>query len=34
VRAPFDGTVLRKDAEVGEIVAPSSAGGALSRTRS
>jgi multidrug resistance efflux pump len=22
VRAPFDGTVLRKDAEVGEIVAP------------
>ena len=32
VRAPFDGTVLRKDAEVGEIVAPSSAGGALSRT--
>jgi RND family efflux transporter MFP subunit len=32
VRAPFDGTILRKDAEVGEIVAPSSAGGALSRT--
>jgi len=32
VRAPFDGTVLRKDAEVGEIVAPSSSGGALSRT--
>ena len=32
VRAPFDGTVLRKDAEVGEIVSPSSAGGALSRT--
>ncbi len=32
VRAPFDGTVLRKDAEVGEIVAPSSAGGGLSRT--
>ena len=32
MRAPFDGTVLRKDAEVGEIVAPSSAGGALSRT--
>src|SRR5207247_437163 len=29
VRAPFDGTVLRKDAEVGEIVAPSSAGGGL-----
>jgi len=26
VRAPFAGTVLRKDAEVGEIVAPSSAG--------
>jgi len=32
VRAPFDGTVLRKDAEVGEIVAPSSAGGGLTRT--
>jgi len=32
VVAPFDGTVLRKDAEVGEIVAPSSAGGGLTRT--
>ncbi len=32
VRAPFDGTVLRKDAEMGEIVAPSSAGGGLTRT--
>ena len=32
VRAPFDGTVLRKDAEVGEIVAPASAGGTLTRT--
>jgi RND family efflux transporter MFP subunit len=32
VRAPFDGTVLRKDAEVGEIVAPSSAGGGFTRT--
>uniref|UniRef100_A0A832I4Y5 Efflux RND transporter periplasmic adaptor subunit n=1 Tax=Eiseniibacteriota bacterium TaxID=2212470 RepID=A0A832I4Y5_UNCEI len=32
VRAPFDGTVLRKDAEVGEIVVPSSAGGGLTRT--
>ena len=32
VRAPFDGTVLRKDAEVGEIVAPASAGGGLTRT--
>ncbi len=32
VRAPFGGTVLRKDAEVGEIVAPSSAGGGLTRT--
>jgi len=32
VRAPFDGTVLRKDAEIGEIVAPSSAGGGLTRT--
>src|SRR5262249_56666259 len=32
VRAPFDGTVLRKDAKVGEIVAPASAGGGLTRT--
>ena len=32
VRAPFNGTILRKDAEVGEIVAPSSAGGGLTRT--
>jgi len=32
VQAPFSGTVLRKDAEVGEIVAPSSAGGGLTRT--
>ena len=32
VRAPFNGTVLRKDAEVGEFVAPSSAGGGLTRT--
>jgi RND family efflux transporter MFP subunit len=32
VRAPFTGTVLRKDAEVGEIVAPSGAGGGLTRT--
>ncbi len=32
VRAPFAGTVLRKDAEVGEIVAPSGAGGGLTRT--
>jgi RND family efflux transporter MFP subunit len=32
VRAPFDGTVLRKDAEVGEIVSPSAAGGGLTRT--
>jgi RND family efflux transporter MFP subunit len=32
IEAPFDGTVLRKDAEVGEIVAPSSAGGGLTRT--
>ncbi|MFN8587262.1 MAG: efflux RND transporter periplasmic adaptor subunit [Candidatus Eisenbacteria bacterium] len=32
VLAPFSGTVLRKDAEVGEIVAPSSAGGGLTRT--
>jgi RND family efflux transporter MFP subunit len=32
VRAPFDGTVLRKDAEVGEYVAPQSAGGGFTRT--
>ena len=32
VVAPFSGTILRKDAEVGEIVAPSSAGGGLTRT--
>ena len=32
VYAPFDGTVLRKDAEVGEFVAPSTAGGGLTRT--
>ena len=32
VLSPFDGTVLRKDAEVGEFVAPSTAGGGLTRT--
>jgi HlyD family secretion protein len=32
VVAPFDGTVLRKDAEVGEFVAPSTAGGGLTRS--
>lgn len=33
IRAPFDGTVLRKDAEVGEVVAPSvGGGGGLTRT--
>jgi len=31
VRAPFTGTVLRKDAEVGEVVAPSVAGTGLTR---
>ncbi|HEX6309918.1 MAG TPA: efflux RND transporter periplasmic adaptor subunit, partial [Longimicrobiales bacterium] len=31
VRAPFAGTVLRLDAEVGEVVAPSVAGGGLTR---
>lgn len=31
VRAPFDATVLRKNAEVGEIVAPISVGGTTSR---
>lgn len=31
IRAPFDGTVLRKDAEVGEVVAPVAAGGGLTR---
>ncbi len=31
IRAPFDGTVLRRDAELGELVAPSVAGGGLTR---
>jgi RND family efflux transporter MFP subunit len=31
IRAPFDATVLRKNAEVGEIVAPISVGGSSSR---
>ena len=31
IRAPFTGTVLRKDAEVGEVVAPAVAGGGLTR---
>lgn len=31
IRAPFDGTVLRRDAEVGELVAPSMSAGALTR---
>jgi RND family efflux transporter MFP subunit len=31
VRAPFTGTILRRDAEVGEVVAPSVAGGGLTR---
>ncbi len=31
IRAPFDGTVLRKDAEVGEVVAPVAAAGGLTR---
>jgi RND family efflux transporter MFP subunit len=31
IRAPFDGTVLRKDAEVGEVVAPVATGGGLIR---
>ena len=32
IRAPFTGTVLRKEAEVGEVVAPS-VGGGLTRAR-
>jgi RND family efflux transporter MFP subunit len=32
VHSPFEGTVLRKDAEVGEFVAPSTAGGGLTRS--
>ena len=32
VHSPFAGTVLRKDAEVGEFVAPSTAGGGLTRS--
>jgi RND family efflux transporter MFP subunit len=31
IRAPFAGTVLRRDAEVGEVVAPAVAGGGLTR---
>jgi RND family efflux transporter MFP subunit len=31
IRAPFAGTVLRKDAEVGEVVAPVATGGGLTR---
>ena len=31
IRAPFDGTVLRKDAEVGEVVAPVASAGGLTR---
>lgn len=31
IRAPFDATVLRKEAEVGELVAPSMSGGGLTR---
>ena len=31
IRAPFTGTVLRKDAEVGEVVAPAATGGGLIR---
>lgn len=31
IRAPFDGTVLRRDAQVGEVVAPVAAGGGLTR---
>lgn len=31
IRAPFGGTVLRKDAEVGEVVAPVATGGGLTR---
>ncbi|MDH3733835.1 MAG: efflux RND transporter periplasmic adaptor subunit [Gemmatimonadota bacterium] len=31
IRAPFDGTILRKDAEVGEVVAPVATGGGLTR---
>ncbi len=31
IRAPFTGTILRKDAEVGEVVAPVATGGGLTR---
>jgi len=31
IRAPFDGTVLRKDAELGEVVAPAATGSGLTR---
>ncbi len=32
IRAPFDGVILRKEAEVGEVIAPSPGGSALSRS--
>ena len=31
IRAPFSGTILRKDAEVGEVVAPAATGSGLTR---
>ncbi len=31
IRAPFNGTVVRRDAQVGEVVAPVAAGGGLTR---
>jgi RND family efflux transporter MFP subunit len=31
IRAPFDGTILRKDAELGEVVAPVATGSGLTR---
>ena len=32
IRAPFDGIVVSKDAQVGEMVSPISAGGGFTRT--
>jgi multidrug resistance efflux pump len=32
VRAPFDGVITTKDAQVGEIISPFSAGGGFTRT--
>jgi multidrug resistance efflux pump len=32
IRSPFDGVIVSKDAQVGEMVSPISAGGGFTRT--